>query len=119
MAEEKKKGLDWTHGGLMIGLAAFFDVCIILLMLATFGVGIVATWLIGFFALLSFCTWLAVLGELNFKRVGILLAPMGASILGLPGWTAAIWPMVARAIGKKALGQVAPGAEKLLNAKKK
>jgi len=112
---EKQAGLSWINGGFMIGLAGLFDGIIISSMFITFGFAVIFTWLIGLFAFLSFNMWLAIKGELNFKRAILLTAPFWSSIFGVPGWTATIWPLVAKIIGAKALSKVAPeSAQKVL-----
>lgn len=99
----------------MIGAAVIFDGIIIVLDIILFGFGFILTWIPSLFAILTFSVWLAIKGEANFKRIGILIAPFTAGCVGLPGWTATIWPLVAKIIAAKSLSQVSPMASRALN----
>ena len=113
--------MNWFTGGAMIGVAFLFDVITFLLDLLHFiplaGTVVVfaVAWIPNFFAFLTFSVWLAIKGEANFKRIAILVAPFAAGATGIPGWTATIWPVVAKTIAAKTLGKVAPIAGRVLN----
>ena len=116
MEEEKKKeGLNWLKGGGMIAVAFIFDAITTTITIITFGLGFIVNWIPNTFAFLTFSVWLTLLGEANFKRIAILVGPLVAGSAGVPGWTAVIWPLVAKAIAAKSLGKVAPIAGKALN----
>ncbi len=115
MMAEKKEGLNWLTGGEMIGVAVLFDGVIIVLDIVLFGFGFILTWIPSMFAILTFSVWLAIKGEANFKKIAILVAPFTAGCTGLPGWTATIWPLVAKTIAAKTLGKIAPVAGRALN----
>ena len=118
---QKKVGLNWLTGGIMIAVAVLFDGITLLLALLNFIplVGTVAVlaiaWIPNSFAFLSFSVWLTFKGEANFKRIGILIAPLVAGSAGVPGWTAVIWPLVAKTIAAKTLGNVAAITGRVLN----
>ncbi len=112
---EKKEGLNWLTGGEMIGVAVLFDGVIIVLDIVLFGFGFILTWIPSMFAILTFSVWLAIKGEANFKKIAILVAPLVAGSTGIPGWTATIWPLVAKIIAAKTLSKVSPGASRVLN----
>ena len=105
----------------MIGVAALFDLVTLLLALLNFVplIGTVAVltvaWIPNLFAFLTFSVWLAIKGEANFKRIAILIAPFTAGCVGLPGWTATIWPLVAKIVAAKTLKQVSPMASRAFN----
>src|SRR3989344_85579 len=101
--------MNWLTGGIMIGGAALFD--LVTLLVAVLAVA----WIPNLFAFLTFSVWLAIKGEANFKRIAILIAPFTAGCVGLPGWTATIWPLVAKIIAAKTLGNIAPSASRVLN----
>lgn len=113
--------MNWLTGGIMIGVAVLFDGITSLLALFYLVplVGTVAVfsiaWIPNLFAILTFSFLLAINGEANFKRIGILIAPLVAGSAGVPGWTAVIWPMVAKIIAAKSLGQISPTASRVLN----
>ena len=118
---QKKEGLNWLTGGIMIGIAVLFDLVTLLLALLNFipliGTVVVFTiaWVPNSFAFLTFSFLLTINGEANWKKIAILVAPLVAGSAGVPGWTAAIWPMVAKIIAAKTLGGVAPIASRVLN----
>ena len=107
--------MNWLTGGMMIGTAVVFDVIIIVLDFMLFGFGFILTWIPSIFAILTFSVWLTIKGEANFKRIAILVAPFTAGCAGVPGWTATIWPLVAKIIAAKTLSKVAPIAGRALN----
>ncbi|MEK7622186.1 MAG: hypothetical protein AAB415_03325 [Patescibacteria group bacterium] len=112
---EEKGGLNWVTGGGMIAVAALFDLVTVIITLITLGLGFIINWIPNSFAFLTFSVWLTISGEANFKRLGILIAPFSAGCVGLPGWTATIWPLVAKTIAAKSLGKIAPMAGRVLN----
>src|SRR3989338_9351304 len=113
--DKKSVGLNWLTGGAMIVTALLFDGIIIVLDFMLLGFGFILTWIPSIFALLTFSVWLAIKGEANFKRIAILVAPFTAGCAGVPGWTATIWPLVAKIIAAKTLGNIAPSASRVLN----
>ena len=121
MIAEKKEGLNWLTGGIMIGVAALFDLITLILALFNFiplvgtVVVLAVAWIPNLFALLTFSFLLAIKGEANFKKIAILVAPLVAGSTGIPGWTATIWPLVAKIIAAKTLSKVSPGASRVLN----
>ena len=117
MAEEEKKkeGLNWLNGGAMILISLIIDAVTAFITIVTFGLGFIVNWIPNLFVFLTFSVWLTLLGEANFKRIAILVGPLVAGSAGVPGWTAVIWPLVAKAIAAKSLGKVAPIAGKALN----
>ena len=122
MAEnQKKEGLNWLTGGGMIAVGALFDLVTLLLGLLHFiplgGTVVIFTiaWIPNTFAFLTFSVWLTIKGEANWKRIAILVAPLVAGSTGIPGWTATIWPLVAKIIAAKSLGKVSSLASRALN----
>ena len=113
--EEKSGGVNWITGGAMILVAVVFDAVISLITILTFGLGFIVNWIPSALALMTFSVWLTIAGEANFKRIGILVAPFTAGCIGLPGWTATMWPLVAKTIAARNLGQVSPLAARALN----
>jgi hypothetical protein len=113
--DQKKDGLNWLTGGGMIAVALLVDLTTTIITVITFGLGFIINWIPNLFAFMSFSVWLTLKGEANFKRIGILIAPLVAGSAGVPGWTAVIWPMVAKIIAAKTLGNVAPIASRALN----
>ena len=116
MADEQKNGgMNWLTGGGMIVAALLVDLTTTIITLITFGLGFIVNWIPNLFAFMSFSVWLVIKGEANFKRIGILSAPLVAGSAGVPGWTAVIWPLVAKIIAARTLSAVAPVASKVLN----
>ena len=115
MNEEKSGGLNWLTGGGMIVVAVLFDLITATITLITFGLGFIINWIPNSFAFLTFSVWLTIAGEANFKKIAILVAPLSAGSIGLPGWTVTIWPLVAKTIAAKSLGKIAPLAGRALN----
>ena len=113
--EQKNEGMNWLTGGGMIATALLVDLTTTIITLITFGLGFIVNWIPNLFAFMMFSVWLAIKGEANFKRIGILIAPLVAGSAGVPGWTAVIWPLVAKIIAARTLGAVAPVASKVLN----
>ena len=113
--EQKNEGMNWLTGGGMIVAALLVDLTTTIITLITFGLGFIVNWIPNLFAFMSFSVWLTFKGEANFKRIGILIAPLVAGSAGVPGWTAVIWPLVAKIIAARTLGAVAPVASKVLN----
>lgn len=112
---EKSAGLNWLTGGGMIAAALLVDLTTTIITFITFGLGFIINWIPNLFAFMMFSVWLAIKGEANFKRIGILIAPLVAGFAGVPGWTAVIWPMVAKIIAAKTVGNIAPIAGQVLN----
>ena len=113
--------MNWLTGGIMIGVAALFDLVTLLLALLNFiplfgtVAVLVIAWIPNLFALFIFSTWLAIKGEANWKRIAILVAPFTAGCAGVPGWAGTIWPLTAKIIAAKSLGKIAPMVGRVLN----
>ncbi len=111
----KQGGLDWLSGGTMIAVAGLFDLIIGTIGLLNFSIiGIIVViavaWVPSLFAFMTFMLWLAIKGEASLLKATLLMAPLGSGCLGIPGWTATIWPLVAKTIAAKTIKKVAPGA---------
>ncbi|MEK7552895.1 MAG: hypothetical protein AAB505_02190 [Patescibacteria group bacterium] len=118
MNEDNKLG--WLRYVAMVVVAALFDVSIIVADIVLFGAGFLITWIPSLVAILTFGLWFALKGEANYKRIAILVAPFVGGCAGFPGWTAAIWWLVAKIIAEKTLSQLAPaGLEKVASVIKK
>ncbi|MFH1170344.1 MAG: hypothetical protein V1704_02195 [Candidatus Vogelbacteria bacterium] len=113
--DQTKGGMNWLTGGGMIATALLVDLTTTIITLITFGLGFIINWVPNLFAFMMFSVWLTFKGEANFKRIGILIAPLVAGSAGVPGWTAVIWPLAAKIIAAKTLGDVAPIAGRALN----
>src|SRR3989344_771753 len=104
MEPNEKRGLTWVDGGSMIAVAVLFDGVILVLDLLHFipVIGTIAVftiaWIPSLFAFLTFSLWLAIKGEASLAKIAILIAPFTAGCIGVTGWTATIWPLMAKTI---------------------
>lgn len=109
--------MNWLTGGIMIGAAVLFDLVIagigwLNFTVVGFVVVIAIAWIPSLLAFLTFGFWLAVKGEATLLKIALLLAPLASGCLGIPGWTATIWPLVAKTIAAQKLA-VVPGLNKV------
>ncbi len=114
-AKPKKSRLTKLYGVILIVVAALFDLIILTIGLLNFsGIGfaivVAIAWVPSLFALFTLNLMFAFKGELTLARAFLFVAPFTSGCVGIPGWTAVTWPLVARIIGAKTIGKVLPGA---------
>ena len=98
----------------MIAVAGLFDLIIGTIGLLNFsliGIAVVVAvaWVPSLFAFMTIMLLLAFKGEATLLKATLLMAPFGSGCLGIPGWTATVWPLVAKTIAAKTIKKVAPG----------
>lgn len=99
----------------MIGVATFYDLIIGIIGLLNFSIigfviVIIVAWIPSLFALMTFTLWLTIKGEITIGKTSLLIAPFTSGCVGVPAWTATIWPLVTKTIAVKKIG-VVPGLE--------
>ena len=102
-------------GGLRMRARVFFYLiigAIGLLNFSVIGIAVViaVAWVPSLFAFLTFSLLLTLKGEATLLKITLLTAPLSSSCLGIPGWTATIWPLVSKTIAANTIKKVAPGA---------